>query len=154
MYLICAKNVLRTNCQCLAYSIVFMLCAIQPCALSPGSPQHRLGQPVCLPLGDWVILEPDEPGVPMKSITSMIYNVHCRDPRRVQGPSALSDVRGWTMSTALLAGRGRRTSRAGRTATSATPTSSPPSPCSAASTSTRPKESPCTRSVANLKWHL
>ena len=148
-------HVLRTNCQCLAYSIVFMLdCAIQPCALCPGSPQHRLGQPVCLPLGDWVILEPDEPGVPMKSITSMIYNVHCRDPRRVQGPSALSDVRGWTMSTALLAGRGRRTSRAGRTATSATPTSSPPSPCSAASTSTRPRESPCTRSVANLKWHL
>ena len=72
-------HVLRTNCQCLAYSIVFMLCAIQPRALCPGSPQHRLGQPVCLPLGDWVILEPDEPGV---AITSITYDIQCA----LQGP--------------------------------------------------------------------
>ena len=40
--------------------------------LVPGSAQHRLGQPVCLPLGDRVILEPDEPGVATISEISTI----------------------------------------------------------------------------------
>ena len=51
----------------------------------PGSAQHRLGQPVCLPLGDRVILEPDEPGVATISKISTISTISMQVRTMVNG---------------------------------------------------------------------
>ena len=57
---------------CVLYLV--LVCYLTLC-LVPGSAQHRLGQPVCFPLGDRVILEPDEPGVATISKISTISTI-------------------------------------------------------------------------------